>query len=93
MWRITAIWDWLWYYRRGKIKYNVYDYGDTYMATASNGKITVLNFYGSTEKSAKEMALWKLKQTIQASLNDEDKNYTVIHGSKGTRIEIPNYNK
>ncbi|MEC1157135.1 hypothetical protein [Cytobacillus horneckiae] len=65
------------------------------MATASNGKITVLNCYGSTEKSAKEMALWKLKQTIQVSLNDEDKNYTVIHinNSKVKRIEILNYKK
>ncbi|MBN6887280.1 hypothetical protein ACUXCC_002304 [Cytobacillus horneckiae] len=62
------------------------------MATASNGKITVLNCYGSTEKSAKEMALWKLKQTIQVSLNE---NYTVIHinNSKVKRIEILNYKK
>ncbi|MCM3178127.1 hypothetical protein [Cytobacillus horneckiae] len=62
------------------------------MATASNGKITVLNCYGSTEKSAKEMALWKLKQTIQVSLNE---NYTVIHinNSKVKRIEILNNKK
>lgn len=62
------MWDWFWYYRKGKIKYNVYDFGDTYMATASNGKITVLNCYGSTEKSAKEMALFKLKQGSKAPL-------------------------
>lgn len=93
MWRITAFFDWFWYYRKGKIKYRIFDFGDTYMASASNGKITVYNSYGSTVEAAKEMALWKLKQVIQENLNKENKNYTVIHGSKGTRIEIPNHKK
>lgn len=58
-------WDWFWYYRRGKVKYRIYDFGDTYMASASNAKRTVWNCYGSTPEAAKEMALWRLNQELE----------------------------
>ncbi|HJV16656.1 MAG TPA: hypothetical protein VJ546_04605 [Bacillales bacterium] len=41
-------WDWFWYYRHGKIKYQIWDNGDHYHVDASDGKITVCNCYGST---------------------------------------------
>jgi hypothetical protein len=63
-WWINAFWDWLWYYRRGKVRYRVFDYGDTYCASASNGNTAVHNCYGSTPEQAKEMALFKLKKAI-----------------------------
>ena len=53
---------WFFYYRHGKIKYRVFDYGDTYMATASDGTATVANCYGSTPEDAKRLALYRLKK-------------------------------
>jgi hypothetical protein len=55
-------WDWFWYYRHGKVKYQIWDNGDHYHVDASDGKITVCNCYGSTREAAKEMALFRLKQ-------------------------------
>jgi hypothetical protein len=63
-WWISEPWDWFWYYRRGLIRYHVWDFGDTYNAMASNGKITVGNCYGGTPEAAKEMALYRLKEAI-----------------------------
>lgn len=59
---IRYFWDWLLYYRQGKIRYRVYDYGDTYMAMASDGTCTVCNCYGSTPEDAKEIALLRLRK-------------------------------
>lgn len=63
------LWDWFWWYRKGKIKYRVWDFGDTYNAMASNGVHTVFNCYGSTPKEAKEMALYRLNQTLKKEHN------------------------
>jgi hypothetical protein len=38
-------------------KIDFYDYGDTYMASASTSDCSVWNCYGTTKKAAKEMAL------------------------------------
>ena len=57
---IRHFFDWLFYYRRGRIKYWIYDYGDSYLGMASDGNATVCNCYGSTKEAAKEMAVWKL---------------------------------
>lgn len=70
MWWILDIWDWFWYYRRGKIKYWVTDFGDTFSCLASNGKLTVYNCYGSTPEHAKEMALYKLNSAMNRDDND-----------------------
>jgi hypothetical protein len=64
LWRIIDFWDCIWYYSRGKVRYHVVNYGDTYNAFASNGIVSVVNCYGSTPESAKEMALFKLKIAI-----------------------------
>lgn len=61
---INVAWDWFWYYRRGKVKYRVWNFGGTYQACASNGKMAVWNCYGSTPEKAKEMAEFRLKQAI-----------------------------
>lgn len=58
------VWDWFWSYRKGKIKYRVWDFGDSYNAMASNGINTVFICYGSTPKDAKEMALYRLNQNL-----------------------------
>jgi hypothetical protein len=71
---MSEFWDWFWYYRRGRIKYRVWDEGDSYSASASNGNLTVWNCYGSTSKQAKEMALFKLK----AGLNREEKEQELV---------------
>lgn len=63
------LWDWFWWYRKGKIKYRVWDYGDSYNAMASNGKVWVWNCYGSTPKEAKEMALFRLNQRLKKEPN------------------------
>jgi hypothetical protein len=64
LWRIVDIWDWFWYYRRGKVRYHVFDFGNTYNVFASNGKLSVSNCYGSTPEAAKEMALYRLKEAL-----------------------------
>jgi hypothetical protein len=61
---LNDLWDWFWYYRRGKIKYKVWDYVYEYKAISSNGKIVVWNCYGSTPEKAKEMAQFKLNKAI-----------------------------
>lgn len=65
LWKIVDILDYLRYYRRGKIKYRVFDFGNTYNAFASNGYTAVWNCYGSTEAAAKEMALFRLNQVMK----------------------------
>ncbi|MFC4321324.1 hypothetical protein [Litchfieldia salsa] len=57
-------WDWLWFYRRGNIKYKVFDFGQTYMATASNGRVTVVNCYGETKQLAMNSARISLHKTL-----------------------------
>ncbi|MEH7076968.1 hypothetical protein [Neobacillus drentensis] len=74
MWRIVDAWDWFWYYRKGKVRFHVFDYGDTYNAFASNGTITVSNCFGGTPEAAKEMALFRLKE----DLNREPKEREVF---------------
>lgn len=69
------LWDWFWWYRKGKVKYRVWDFGDSYCAMASNGVHTVFNCYGSTPKEAKEMALFKLNQS-------KDKVHNIIYREK-----------
>jgi hypothetical protein len=64
LWKIVDLWDYLRYYRRGKIKFRVFDIGNKYNASASNGNLTVWNNYGSTPAQTKEMALFKLKSGI-----------------------------
>jgi hypothetical protein len=58
---LVLLWERFWYHRRGKVSVRVFDFGDTYMATASDGETTVWNCYGSTPEQAKEMALWRLQ--------------------------------
>jgi hypothetical protein len=55
---------WFLYYRRGKVKFWVWNDGDSYNASASNGKGTVNNCYGSTPEAAKEVALFRLNQML-----------------------------
>lgn len=74
-WWIKNAWDWFWYYRRGKIRFYVWDLGDTYNVSASNGKMIVYNCYGSTPESAKEMALYRLKK----ALNEEPRETEIIY--------------
>ena len=78
-WWFKEIWDRFWYYRKGNIRYNVWDYGDTYNASASNGQLTVYNYYGSTPEAAKEMALFKL----QTALNREPKERELVFKGDG----------
>ncbi|MCM3585012.1 hypothetical protein M3182_04530 [Mesobacillus maritimus] len=58
---IVIFWDWFWYFRRGKVKYRVFDLGGTFNATASNGKVAVWNCYGSSPEAAKAMAQYQLR--------------------------------
>ncbi|MDF2791846.1 MAG: hypothetical protein K0S80_4948 [Neobacillus sp.] len=81
-WRIIEFWDWFWFYRRGKVKYNVYGFGNEYNASASNEKISVHNCYGSTPEMAKEIALFRLNKAI----NREEVEKELI--SKGDRYEL-----
>jgi len=62
---LIICWDWFWYFRRGKVKYQVLDLGDTYVANASDGKIAVWNCYGSTPETAKEMAQFHLRKAYE----------------------------
>ncbi|SDM16932.1 hypothetical protein [Bacillus sp. OK048] len=78
-WWISETWNWFWYYRRGKIKFNVWDFGDTYNAMACNGETTVWNCYGSTPEAAKEMALVKLN----LALKEESKERELVNQSDG----------
>lgn len=69
------LWDWFWWYRKGKIKYRVWNFGDSYSTMATDGIVSVWNCYGSTPKDAKEMALYKLKQI-------PNKEYNIIYQEK-----------
>jgi len=62
---IRRYWDWFWYFRQGKIRYRVYDYGDSYCANASDGKVSVFNCYGNTPQGAKEVALYRISQAYK----------------------------
>jgi hypothetical protein len=57
---LTRFWHWFWYYRRGKIRYKVFDCRDSYMAMVTDGKTAVWNCYGSTPEKAKEMAHYRM---------------------------------
>ncbi|MBT2727816.1 hypothetical protein J7E63_12795 [Bacillus sp. ISL-75] len=63
-WWINAFWDWFWYYRRGKIKYRVWDLGFECKASASNGDLTIWNCYGGTREQALEMAKFRMKKAL-----------------------------
>ncbi|MBY0099445.1 hypothetical protein [Mesobacillus maritimus] len=64
---LYILWDWFWYFRRGKVKYRVLDLGDSYEANASDGNIAVWNCYGSTPEAAKEMAEFQLRRAYEES--------------------------
>jgi hypothetical protein len=81
-WWISEPWDWFWYYRLGRIKYQVFDFGNTYNVMASNGKITVSNCYGSTPEQAKELALYRLKEAI----NREQKEQELVFKGEGYAV-------
>lgn len=72
---IKEFWDWFWYYRHGKVKYYVLDFGDTYYVSASNGKVASHNNYGSTPEMAKEIALFKLNIGVEKYNNDTDRRF------------------
>jgi hypothetical protein len=63
-WWIKEAWNWFWYYRRGKIRYHVWNDGFTFNASVHNGKLSVCNCFGSTPEAAKEMALYRLKEAL-----------------------------
>lgn len=58
---LCRFWDWFWYYRRGMIKFHIVNCGDHFKVSASDGKSTVWNCYGSTLEEAKKIAIWRLK--------------------------------
>jgi phage-related protein len=62
---LRQLWDWLWIYRRGKIKIRVFKFGDSYEVMASDGTTSVWNCFGSTPEVAKEIARFRLKQTVK----------------------------
>ncbi|CAH2714784.1 hypothetical protein BACCIP111895_01960 [Neobacillus rhizosphaerae] len=62
---LSRFWDWFWYFRRGKIRYHVFDFGDTYNAMASDGKVAVFHCYGSTPEAAKEMAFYRMRRVYE----------------------------
>jgi hypothetical protein len=72
LWRIRDIWDCFWYYRHGKVRFHVFDLGDSYNAFASNGNVAVWNCYGSTPEQAKEMAMYRLKQAMEKEPKEQD---------------------
>ncbi|WP_066317025.1 hypothetical protein [Bacillus sp. FJAT-29814] len=80
-WWINESWNWFWYYRRGKIKYRVLEFGSTFNASASNGIITVYNCYGGTPEQAKEMAAFKLKKALEREemLENDELVEEVVH--------------
>lgn len=82
MYRIKHFWNWLIYYRRGKIKYYVYDYVDTFKCMATNGKVAVCNCYGSTPEKAKEMALYRLNK----ALNEEPVDLELVLEGNGYQL-------
>ena len=43
----------------------MYDYGDTYMAIATDGNLSVCNCYGSTPEIAKEIAQYKMRRAYE----------------------------
>ncbi|MCM3671069.1 hypothetical protein M3181_19090 [Mesobacillus maritimus] len=69
---LNIFWGWFWYFRRGKVRYRVFYFGDTYMACASNGKVSVWSCYGNTPEAAKEMAQFQLRRAYEE--NDKHMN-------------------
>lgn len=53
----------------GMIKFHILNCGDYFKVSASDGKSTVWNCYGSTLEEAKKIALWRLKNNNEAPLN------------------------
>lgn len=66
---IKKLWNWFWY-PRGRVRYRIWLDGDRYIASVSNGNVTVYN-YGNTPELAKEAALFKLQQALN---EDDDEN-------------------
>jgi hypothetical protein len=62
---IRVFLDWFWYYRRGKIKYRVFNIGDSYCASAHSRKISVWNCYGSTSEQALEVANYRMRVALE----------------------------
>jgi hypothetical protein len=73
-WWVSAFWDWFWYFRKGKIKYRILNFGNTYCASAHNGKVSVWNCYGSTREQAIEIAKYKMRVALQGDDLDESNN-------------------
>lgn len=71
-WWINEALNWFWYYRRGKVRYHVWNDGDTFNASAHNGKLSVWNFYGGTPEAAKEMALYRLNGALAAEPKEKE---------------------
>lgn len=61
-WWLNEFWDWFWYFRRGKVRYRVWNNGETYRASASNGRLTIWNCYGGTQEQALEIAKYRMKK-------------------------------
>ena len=70
LWRIQEFLDWFFYFRKGKLKFTVLDFGNTYNASVTDGKVAIVNCYGSTKEAAKEVALFKLKQHYAQGLEE-----------------------
>lgn len=70
--QLNLYYDWFFYFRRGKVRYTVWNEGDAYHAVASNGNITVFNCYGSTLEQAKDIANFRLKQAMIKFENETD---------------------
>lgn len=74
MYKLKWFWNWVRYYRKGKVIYDVFDYGNTFMAMASDGTVTVVNCYGSTKDDAKKMADWRLQKAKERIRNGKRVN-------------------
>ncbi|MBO0962458.1 hypothetical protein J1P26_22450 [Neobacillus sp. MM2021_6] len=68
-WWVIAFWDWFWYFRRGKIRYRVYNQGDTWKAMAVTKDMAIWNCYGGTREQALEMAKYRMKKALNEEQN------------------------
>lgn len=68
-------WDWFWYYRKGRVRYRVWNNGEYYYAMASDGKVYVCNCYGNTPETAIEMARFKLQQSLTRGIDESNVLY------------------
>jgi hypothetical protein len=67
----------LFFNRKDRVKVKIFDYGDHFMAMASTKGCTVCNCFGTTHERAKEMALFRLKKTLNKV---EEEKELVIKG-------------